>query len=174
MCVFAAGCSGSLVTELATAQASLGSWGPGVAGKDSHVIIFGFSELCSTRTFKAVKVMYFILLHFILFWPYLGHLGIPRLVVKSKLQLPAYTAATATPDPGHICDLHHSSRQHQFLNPLGENQGSNLHPHRQYVRSLTPGATVGTPKQCILTFSGSEDLGNGVAAREEQRLQKRS
>ena len=41
---------------------------------------------------------------------------IPRLGVKLKLQLPAYTTATATPDPSCICDLHHhSSQQCQIL-----------------------------------------------------------
>ena len=33
---------------------------------------------------------------------------IPGLEVKSEPQLPAYTAATATWDPSHICDLRHS------------------------------------------------------------------
>lgn len=30
---------------------------------------------------------------------------VPKRGVKSELQLLAYTTATATPDPGHICDL---------------------------------------------------------------------
>ena len=45
---------------------------------------------------------------------------VPRLGVESELQLPAYTAATATQDPSHIFDLRHSSQQHWFLNPLSE------------------------------------------------------
>ena len=45
---------------------------------------------------------------------------VPRLGVKSELQLPAYTTATATWDLSNICDLHHSSQQHQMLNPLSE------------------------------------------------------
>ena len=40
--------------------------------------------------------------------------------VDFELQLPAYTTATATPDPGCVCDLHHSSWQCQILNPLIE------------------------------------------------------
>ena len=28
--------------------------------------------------------------------------------------------ATVTPDQSHVCDLHHSSRQYQILNPLSE------------------------------------------------------
>ena len=43
---------------------------------------------------------------------------VPRLGVKPELQLPACTTATATPDPGHIFDLHHSLRQHQIHKPL--------------------------------------------------------
>ena len=32
---------------------------------------------------------------------------VPRLGVQSELQLPAFTTATATRDPGRVCDLHH-------------------------------------------------------------------
>jgi len=42
---------------------------------------------------------------------------VPRLGVKSELQLQAY--ATEMPDLSHVCDLHHSSWQHWILNPLG-------------------------------------------------------
>ena len=43
---------------------------------------------------------------------------VPRLGVESELQLPAYTTATAMQDLSRIFNLHHSSRQHQILNPL--------------------------------------------------------
>ena len=36
------------------------------------------------------------------------------------LQLPAYATATAMPDLNCVCDLHHSSWQHQILNWLSE------------------------------------------------------
>ena len=52
--------------------------------------------------------------------PHLWHMEVPRLGVESELQLPAYITATAMPDPSHDCDLHHSSRQRQILNPLSE------------------------------------------------------
>ena len=45
---------------------------------------------------------------------------VPRLGVKSGLQLPAYATATATPDPSLICELHHSSWQRWILNPVSE------------------------------------------------------
>ena len=43
---------------------------------------------------------------------------VPRLGIKLELQLLSYT--TAMRDSSHICDLHHSSRQCQILNPLSE------------------------------------------------------
>ena len=48
------------------------------------------------------------------------HVDVPRLGVESELQLSAYSTAEATPDPSHICDLHHSSQQPWVLNPLSE------------------------------------------------------
>ena len=52
-------------------------------------------------------------------WQY-GNMEVPRVGVESELQLPAYTTATAMPDPTHVCDLHHSSWQCQILNPLSK------------------------------------------------------
>jgi len=45
---------------------------------------------------------------------------LPRLGVKSELQLLAYTTAIATPDPSPICNLYHNSWQHRILNPLSK------------------------------------------------------
>ena len=46
---------------------------------------------------------------------YMGHIDIPRLGIKSDLQLLAYATATARPDLSHICDLHYSSLQCRIL-----------------------------------------------------------
>ena len=43
-----------------------------------------------------------------------------RLGVESELQLLAYTTVTATQDPSHVCDLHHSSWQHSILKEAGD------------------------------------------------------
>ena len=51
---------------------------------------------------------------------HLWHMELPRLGVKSELQLLAYTTATATRDPSCVCDLHHSSQQCRILNPLSK------------------------------------------------------
>ena len=58
---------------------------------------------------------------FVVLIAFLGlHLEVPRLGVKLKLQLPAYTTATATSDPSHVCNQHHSTQQCQILNPLSK------------------------------------------------------
>ena len=45
--------------------------------------------------------------------------------IQLKLKLLAYTTATATRDPSHICDLHHSSQQRRILNPLSKARDQN-------------------------------------------------
>ena len=45
---------------------------------------------------------------------------VPRLGVKSELQLSAYATVTATQDPSHIYDLHHGSWQRWIPHPLRE------------------------------------------------------
>ena len=52
---------------------------------------------------------------------------IPRLRVKSELQLPAYTTAVAVQDPSHVRDLHHISQQRRILNPLSEARDQTRH-----------------------------------------------
>ena len=66
---------------------------------------------------------------------YLWHIEVLRLGVELEPQLLAYTTATATQDPSHLCDLYHSSQLHQISNPL-RGQGSNLGPHGYYSGSL--------------------------------------
>ena len=70
------------------------------------------------------------------------HMEVLRLGVK--LQVPADTTAIATRDLSHVCNLHHSSRQCQILNPLSEarDQTCNLMvPNLIHFCS----ATTGTP-----------------------------
>ena len=57
---------------------------------------------------------------FVFLGPYPQHMKVPRLGVQSELQLLAYTTAIAALDPSCICNLHHSSRQHQIPNPLSK------------------------------------------------------
>ena len=68
----------------------------------------------------SVYLVIFFFFFFFFLGLYLWHMEIPRLGVELELQLLAYTTAMAMPDPSHVCDLHHSSWQHQILNPLSE------------------------------------------------------
>ena len=52
--------------------------------------------------------------------PYPWQMKVSRLGVQLELELLACATATATQDASHVCDLHHSSRQHQILDPLRE------------------------------------------------------
>jgi len=71
-----------------------------------------------TEMISFLHTLFFIFLVFVgLYW---GHMEVPGLGAESELQWPAYTTATATPDPSWVCDLHHSSQQHRILNPLSE------------------------------------------------------
>ena len=56
------------------------------------------------------------------FLPHLWDMEVPGLEVKLGLQLTAYTTAVATamPNPSCFCDLCHSLRHCQILNPLSE------------------------------------------------------
>ena len=48
------------------------------------------------------------------------HMEVPRLGVELELQLLAYITARAMQDLSFICNLHHSSWQHQILNTLSK------------------------------------------------------
>ena len=48
------------------------------------------------------------------------HMDVPRLGVKSELQLLAYATATTMLDLSLIFDLHHSSQQRWIVNPLNK------------------------------------------------------
>ena len=66
-----------------------------------------------TRTSGGIFFFFFLGLH-------LWHMEVPRLGIKSELQQPAYTRATATQVPSHVCDLQHNSQQCWILNPLSK------------------------------------------------------
>ena len=89
------------------------------------------------------------LLFFFFLGPYPWHVEVPRLEVKSELQLLAYATATATRDPSCICDLHHRSRQCQILNPLSEARDRS---HNLMVPSLVFVSTAPQRELQVLTF----------------------
>ena len=66
-----------------------------------------------------LHVFCFLFLSFCLFLePLSRHMEVPRPGIQSELKPPAYTRATATPDPSRVCDPNHSSRQRWIFNPL--------------------------------------------------------
>ena len=92
--------------------------------------------LCSTVDtlfqfiFKFLNLKNFLFYLFVLLGPRPLHLQVPRLGVKSELQLSATATATATAtqDPSLICDLHCSSWQCWILDLLSEARGPTHNP----------------------------------------------
>ena len=103
------------------------------------------------RTNDTIWVCSFLFLLFF-FFCFLGlhlqHMEVPRLGVESELPLPAYTIAIAMRDPSHIYDLHHSSGQHQMLNPLSKRPG--IEPASSWIIDLFLLSHMGTP--CSFLF----------------------
>ena len=101
-------------------ELEVGRWENTDAFTSSFVVIFLTIELASCSSFLITFFFFCFLV------PNLRHMEVPRLEVKSELQLPAYTTATEMSDPTpqpqkcHVCQLHHSSQQCQILNPLSE------------------------------------------------------
>ena len=93
---------------------------------------------------------YFIILLYFIFRSFLGshpwRMEVPRLGIKSELQLLAHTTATATPHPSRICNLCHSSRQCWIFNPVSEARewtcilmdASQIHFHWATTGTLPP------------------------------------
>ena len=90
-------------------------------------------------------LLFLLLLLFCFLGPQPWHMEVPRLGVKSELQLPAYSTATATQDPSPICDLRHSSWQHWIQNPqTGTRDQTHIFMDTSQICFCC--ATMGTPK----------------------------
>ena len=76
----------------------------------------------SLETSPSVCINLFSIIYLFIYFVFLRllpwHMEVPRLGVKLERQLLAI--AVAMPDQSHVCDLHHSSRQHWILNSLTE------------------------------------------------------
>ena len=92
---------------------------PTISPNDLLIFLEGFGFV---QSYNQEVQIFFVLFCFvfILLGPHLQHLEVPRPGVESELQLLAYTTVTAMQDLSHVCDLHHSSRQHWILNLLSE------------------------------------------------------
>ena len=74
-------------------------------------------EVCSLCLYHLCFYFYFFVV--ISLEPYLQHVELPRLGVKSELRPLSTATATTMQDLRCVCDLYHSSQQLQILNPLG-------------------------------------------------------
>ena len=61
----------------------------------------------------------------------------------------AYATAIVTPDPSHICNLHHSLPQHWILNQLSEAR-DRTHILMDTSQIRFHCATMGTPSKALL------------------------
>ena len=86
----------------------------------------------------------FLFFFFCFLGPQLQHMEVPRLGVELELQLPAYTTATAMPDPSCVCKVHCSSQQSRILNPLIE-AGDRTRIFIDTSQVFICWATMGTP-----------------------------
>ena len=107
---------------------------------EHRIALHLFSSLISVIRVFCLFIFCFVLSHFAFSGLHLEHMEVPKLGNCH----PSYTTATAMPNPSHIFYLHHSSQQHQILNPLSRPRDrthllmdtSRVHYHQ---------ATVGTP-----------------------------
>ena len=122
------------------------------------ICIYYWNALLYTWNIINQPYFYWKFVFFFLFLSFLGlhlrHMEVPRLGVESELQLTAYTTATAAPDPSHIFDWHHSSRQHWILNSLSEarDQTRNLLVPRWIRFHCTMTGTPGLSLKKFLSF----------------------
>ena len=93
-------------------------------------------------------------IYFAFLGPHPQQTEVPRLGVKSELQLLAYATATAMWDRSCIYNLHHRSRQCQILNPLSmAGDGTRIFKDTSWV--CYHWAMIGTP-QIIFWFKAVE------------------
>ena len=101
---------------------------------------------------KAMCFFFFLFCYFL--GPYPRHMEVPEQGVDSELQQPALSTATATQDPSHVFDLHHSSWQHHIPNPLSKARDQ-THTLMNTSRIRFCWATMGT-SDVLLIFNLSK------------------
>ena len=85
-----------------------------------NILIFFALKILQIQFYFLFGLVWFGIFLFCFLGPHSQHMEVPRLGVKSELQLLAYATATAPKDPRCICNLYHNSRQCQTLNPLSK------------------------------------------------------
>ena len=80
----------------------------------------GILNLCIIFHLNSIMVFWLCYFFFVVLWPHLWHLEVPRLGDELELQLLDYATATAVLNPSHVCYLHHSPQQPWIFNQLRE------------------------------------------------------
>ena len=62
----------------------------------------------TSSTGNSIHFFFFFFFFFCFLGLHLRHMEVSKLKVELELQLLAYTTASATRDPSHICNLHHT------------------------------------------------------------------
>ena len=88
---------------------------PGLKPTSSWILIIFVSAAPQQELQNSILFFPFFFVFLGLHW---GHMEVSRLGVRLELQLPATATVTTMLDSSYVCDLHHSSLQHQILNPL--------------------------------------------------------
>ena len=119
--------------------------------------------------FILIIIGFYFIYFFIFLGPHPHHTEVSRLGVKSELQLPSYTTATAMPDPSRIRALHGSSWQHWILNALRKARDWT------HVLMVTSGvcyhwAMMGTPLSCFNKEDGGSKILNNLSWESFVRL----
>ena len=118
----------------------------------------GFSIAVFFQFLFVGEIPFFLLFFCCFLGLHLWHVEVRRLGVELELQVSA--TATAARDLSHVCDLHHTSWQHQILNPL-TGLGSDQNPHGSQSGMLTAKPRRELPISPILNgiFAGQSFLG---------------
>ena len=112
------------------------------------------------------------ILFFFFLGPHLCHMEFPWLGVESELQLPAYTTATATWDPSHVCDLHQSS-WHGNAGSLLSKARDQTHVLMDASRVHYHWAAMGTPSTLFLKPKFRPEI-KGACCKPKKYLQSYS
>ena len=73
-----------------------------------EIILLAYFYFLKIQLVEHLKLHVWLPFFFFFSWLHLAGMAVRSLGVELELQLPAYTTATATQDPRHVCNLHHN------------------------------------------------------------------
>ena len=143
-----------------------------ISGQISYCFIY-HSFIISLETSRASLPIFFFF-GFYFLGPQVWHMEVPKIGVKSKLQLLAYATATAMWDLSHVCDLHHSSWQCRIPHALSKARDQTLilmdtsQIHFYCATKGTPFPPYYSSRVSWLSLSGGRGGGNSALSHKIQ------